>query len=142
MEVFKHPELKQLALHVTPPGFPAGAELTIDHCNRCIMCSNFGRIGNPDIQEDYDVVISGKELTALETKLSPKMPFYSPSSPPKFEVMSRLYDSSGKTIGMVYLSFGYKDGDDTESFTRLAHTIEAELQQRISSKDTLFKPAS
>jgi len=142
MEVYKHPELKQLALHVTPVGFPIGADADLQHCNRCIVASNFGRIGNPDIQEDYDVVLSGKELTAVETKLSPTTPWYSPSAPPKYEVMSRLYDSSGQVIGMVYMSFGYKEGDDVGKFTALAHAIADELKQRIPSKDGLFKPAA
>jgi hypothetical protein len=142
LEVYKHPELKQLALHTTPAGFPTGADADIQHCNRCIVASNFGRIGSLDIQEDYDVVHSGKELTAVEAKLNPKTPWYSPTSPPKYEVLARLYDSSGQVIGVVYVSFGYKEGDDVGRFTALAHEVADELKQRVPNKDALFKPAA
>ena len=137
MEMIKHPELKQVALHVTPAGVPIESDK-----DRCIMCSSFGRIGGPDIQEDYDVMKSGKEVTELALKLSPKIPSYYATSAPKFEVMAPLFDSTGKIIGVLYLSFGYKKGDNIDAFTKTAHAIEDELKQRIPSKDALLAPAS
>lgn len=137
MEMAKHPELKLITLHVTPKGVAADSEK-----DRCILFSTIGRIGKHDNQEDLDVVKAGQEKTEVATDPAPGVPSWSPTSTPKFEVLTPLLDSSGKTIGLAVIVFAYKKGDDTGKFTKAAHDIRDEIRDRTPSKDALLDPAS
>ena len=137
MEMAKHVELKLITLHVTPKGVAADSDK-----DRCIMFSTIGRIGKHDNQEDIDIFKAGQEKTEIATDPAPGVPSWSPTSTPKFEVMAPLQDSSGKSIGLAVIVFGYKKGEDTDKFIKIAHDIRDEIKDRTPSKDALFDPAS
>jgi hypothetical protein len=137
MELAKHPELKLLILHVTPPGVPADSDK-----DRAIMFSDIGRIGKPDNDEDIGVFRSRQEHVEAQATAGTKVPPWSITAPPKFEVLTILYDRAGNAIGLAGIIFPYKQGDDTAKLTTLAHEIRDDLKTRIDSKDQLFDPAS
>ncbi len=137
MELAKHPELKILVLHTTLPGISVESDK-----DRCIFFSNIGRIGKPDIDEDAAIFRSRKESTEAQAKPGPDVVPWSITSAPKFEVMAILYDRSGKAIGLAGIIFPYKDGEDTSKYVKIAREIEADLKERIESREQLFEPAS
>ncbi len=137
MELAKHPELKILVLHVTPPGIPAESDK-----DRGIMFSDIGRIGKPDNDEDIGVFRSRKENIEAQLAPGPGVNPWSITSAPKFEVLAILYDRAGTAIGLAGIIFPYKQGDDTKKLTKIAHEIQEDLKSRIESKDKLFDPAS
>jgi len=137
MEMAKHPELKLITLHVTPRGIPADSDK-----DRCILFSSIGRIGKHDNDEDIGIFKANKESTEVATEPVPGVPKWSVTSTPKFEVLTPLLDSSGKSIGLAVIVFAYKKGDDVGKFTETAHTIRDEIKDRTPSKDALFEPAS
>jgi len=127
MELAKHPEIKFIAIHVTPNGMGDSPQ------KRCIMFSNIGRIGKPSMEEAVEVGVNNKESAAIKTKAP---------EPPKYQVMTPLVDKAGEAIGLIVLIFPYKEGEDVGNYHNVAEIVKAELKDRISSKDELFKPAS
>jgi len=135
MEVAKHPEIKIIAIHVTPNGIADSPQ------KRCIMFSNIGRIGKPSMEEAVEVGVSNKETADIKTEDEHPSPFFVITAPPKYQVMTPLVNKAGEAIGLIVLVFPYKEGDDVGKCHDIAESIKAELKSRISSKDDLFKPA-
>ncbi len=111
-----HPKLLVLMLHVMPPG---------KHAN-VVVASNIGRIGKPADADDMRAVDTG--VPNLEVNGN------------RFEVETRLLDTSGKTIGAVGIVFPYKPGDDKEALKRKAFAIRDELRAKIPSLAKLMQP--
>lgn len=137
LEMFSHPELKLVTLHITPQGVAADSDK-----DRCILCSSIGRIGKPDEDEDNAVFDSGKATHEVETAMNPKLAPWAVTQAPKYEVSMPLLDRSGEKIGLLVLCFGYRPGDDTAKLDRIADAILNDIRNRISSKDDLLAPAS
>lgn len=53
-------------------------------------------------------------------------------------VLERLLDSSGKTVGLIVVSFNFTDGQEAEA-AKLAKQVSQELAQQIPSKSKLFE---
>lgn len=112
----RHPDLKIVAFHVTPPG---GAD-------NVIIASNIGRFGKKADADDMSVLTSGKprgELT--KTGYSVELP---------------LKDAAGHTLGVVGETFAYQPGDDTGAIERKAEALRDELAAEIPDRAALFAP--
>jgi hypothetical protein len=136
MEVLKHPELKILTVHVTPPGVAPDVDK-----ERRLMFSNIGRVGKIDNDGDAEVFRAGKELVEVLTEESPPSTNFSITASPKYEVLVPLNDASGKKIGLIVMIFPYHQNFDLESYHQIARDVTAELSSRVKSKDDLFRPA-
>ncbi|MDD3179632.1 MAG: hypothetical protein PHQ04_04695 [Opitutaceae bacterium] len=137
MEMAKHPELKILTIHVTPPGIPAD----VDN-ERRLMFSNIGRIGKLDSIEDSKIFKGGKEVVEAFKNPAPPSTNFSITATPKYEVWNILKDQFGKDVGLIVMVFPYHENFDLEKYHEVAKTVVEELNSRMTTKDDLFKPAS
>jgi hypothetical protein len=137
METSKHPELKILTVHVTPPGIAPEVDK-----ERRLMFSNIGRIGKVDNDEDGATFRAGKEVVEVQKNPAPPSTNFSITATPKYEVLTPLNDKSGKKVGLIVMVFPYHDNFDLEKYHAIAKEVAADLSSRTISKDALFKPAS
>lgn len=137
MEMAKHPELKILTVHVTPPGIAP----EIDK-ERRLMFSNIGRIGKIDNDLDSEIFKGGKEVVEVLKSPTPASTNFSITATPKYEVWNILKDKSGKNIGLIVMVFPYHENFDLEQYHAVAKAVVEELNSRTTTKDDLFKPAS
>jgi hypothetical protein len=136
MEMAKHPELKILTLHVTPRGMSPDVDK-----ERRLMFSNIGRIGKVDNDEDAAIFRAGKEVVEAQKDPAPPSTNFSITATPKYEVLAPLMDKSGKKVGLIVMVFPYHEHFDLETYHRIAQEVAADLKNRVTSKDDLFKPA-
>ena len=137
MEVARHPELKILTVHVTPPGVAA-----VDDRERRLLFSNIGRIGKVDNDADGEVFRGGIEVVEVLKGPAPPSTNFSITAAPKYEVLNILKDQSGKSIGLIVMVFPYHENFDLEKYHAIAKAVVSELNSRVPAKDDLFKPAS
>jgi len=137
MEMARHPELKILTVHVTPPGVAASVDQ-----ERRLMFSNIGRIGKVDNAADGDAFRGGVEVVEVAREPAPPSTNFSITAPPKYEVLGILRDKSGRNIGLIVMVFPYHENFDLEKYHAIAKAVVQELNSRVPSKDDLFKPAS
>jgi hypothetical protein len=107
--VEKYPDLKVVAMHVTPPG----------ETDNVIIASNIGRIGKRADSEDLRVIGTGETLAKVN------------QDGDRFEVELVLLDVSRKPIGALAIVFPYRAGDDASQFKARAEKIRDELAARI-----------
>lgn len=111
-----HPDLKIIALHVTPPGA----------ADNVIIASNIGRYGKKADADDLSVLTSGKPRAEVtKTGYSVELP---------------LHDAAGRTLGVVGETFAYRPGDDTAAIERKAAALRDELAPEIPDRAALFAP--
>ena len=137
MEVARHPELKILTVHVTPPGVAAAVDR-----ERRLLFSNIGRIGKVDNDADGEVFRGGIEVVEVLKDPAPPSTNFSITAAPKYEVLDILKDQSGKSIGLIVMVFPYHENFDLEKYHAIAKAVVSELNSRVPAKDDLFKPAS
>jgi hypothetical protein len=123
----KHPELVSVTFHGVPPSL---------HDVYTMFAGSFpDRIGNPDDQDDIDVITKG--ITVLDPK------WHRSDARKKFGVSLPLRDAAGENIGLV--TYAFKDEADSgkgeREFFLAAMTLRDSLQQRIPSFAALFEPA-
>ncbi len=111
-----HPKLLILMLHIVPPGTSTNV----------VVGSSIGRIGKPADADDMRAINTG--IPNLEVNGN------------RFEVETRLLDTSGKTLGAVGIVFPYKPGDDKAALKREGFAIRDELRARIPSLAKLMQP--
>jgi iron complex outermembrane receptor protein len=116
--VAKHPELRVIAMHVTPP----------NSSDNIIIASNIGRIGKLADADDMSVINTGKPLVEV-TKAGDGL-----------AVMLVLQDVAGHTVGALGTTLAYKAGDDKSLLKKQAETIRNELRQQTPSLAKLFDP--
>jgi len=107
--VAKYPDLRVVAMHVTPPG----------SSQNVIIASNVGRIGKRADAEDLKVIGTGQTLAKVNKNAD------------RFEVELVLHDASQKPIGALAIVFPYKAGDDKSQFEKRAERIRDELAEQI-----------
>src|SRR3984893_7182067 len=112
----KHPELLSVTFHGVPPGL---------HNVYTMFAGSFpDRIGNPDDQDDIDVITKG--ITVLDPK------WRRSDAGKKFGVSLPLRDAAGENIGLV--TYAFKDEPDSgkgeREFFLAAMTLRDSLQQR------------
>jgi hypothetical protein len=137
MEMARHPELKLITVHVTPQGVPAASDK-----DRCILCSSIGRIGKHDNDEDIGIYRDGTEKTEMATEFVKGVAAWSVTQAPKYEFITPLLDQSGEKVGLLVIVFGYKAGDETAKYDRIAHEIRDDFKQAVAAKDDLLAPAT
>jgi hypothetical protein len=136
VEIAKHPELKILTVHVTPPGVSPDKD-----GDRRLMFSNIGRIGKVDNAEDDAVFRGGKEVVEIQKTPAPKSTNFSITATPKYEVIDLLKDKSGKNIGLIVMVFPYHAGALLDTYHQVAQQVTAELNGKVSDKEELLAPA-
>jgi hypothetical protein len=123
----QHPELASVTFHGVPPGL---------HAVYTMFAGSFpDRIGNPDDQDDIDVITKG--ITVLDPK------WHRSDARKKFGVSLPLRNTAGENIGLVTYAFKVEaDGGKGErDFFLAAMTLRDSLQPRIPSFAALFEPA-
>jgi hypothetical protein len=115
----KHPEIRILAIHATPPGTTTNV----------ILGSNIGRIGKPADEDDLRVIDKGE--TNREVNDTGR----------RFEAELPLNDSKGHRIGALGVVLGYHAGQDKEALVRHAEEIRDELAAKIASPAALARTA-
>ena len=116
--VEKYPDLRVVAMHVTPPG----------ETDNVIIASNIGRIGKRADAEDLRVIGTGETLAKVN------------KDGDRFEVELVLLDASRKPIGALAIVFPYRAGDDASQFKVRAEKIRDELAARIPAVARLMEP--
>ncbi|MDE2486317.1 MAG: hypothetical protein KGO51_02880 [Alphaproteobacteria bacterium] len=112
----RHPDLKIIAFHVTPPG----------GVDNVIIASNIGRFGKKADADDMAVLSSGKPRAEVtRTGYSVELP---------------LRDAAGRTLGVVGETFAYQPGDDTGAIEGKAEALRDELAAEIPDHAWLFAP--
>ncbi|MEO6874894.1 MAG: hypothetical protein ABI222_08735 [Opitutaceae bacterium] len=137
MEMARHPELKILTVHVTPPGVAATAD-----AERRLLFSNIGRIGKVDNAADGEVFRGGVEVIEVLKEAAPPSTNFSITAAPKYEVVEILQDATGAKIGLIVMVFPYHENFDLGKYRTVAQAVARELNRRVTTKDGLFKPAS
>jgi hypothetical protein len=115
----RHPEVRILAVHATPPGSKTNV----------ILGSNIGRIGKAADEDDLRVIQKGE--TNREVNDTGR----------RFEAELPLNDAKGHRIGALGVVFGYHDGEDKEALVRRAEKIRDEMAAKIASPAALAKTA-
>ncbi|MDB5476659.1 MAG: TonB-dependent siderophore receptor [Phenylobacterium sp.] len=115
----RHPEVRILAIHATPPGGKTNV----------ILGSNIGRIGKAADEDDLRVIEKG--ATNREVNDTGR----------RFEAELPLNDAKGRRIGALGVVFGYHDGEDKEALVRRAEQIRDEMAAKIASPAALAKRA-
>lgn len=113
----RHPDLRILAFHVTPPGRP----------ENMIVASNIGRIGKVADADDLQVIQTGAPR-AEQTKTG-------------YSVELVLFDASRRPVGALGTTFAYTPGDDVGEIVRRATAVRDELAAEIPDLSSLFSPA-
>jgi hypothetical protein len=124
-----HPELISVTFHGVPPG--------LDKVYTMFAGSFPERIGNPDDDDDVDVITKGITIVDPRWKRV-KDPVK------KFVMMLPLRDAKGENVGLLVLA--YKNPSpvaksETDFFVA-ASAIRDDLQKQIPSYADLFKPAN
>jgi hypothetical protein len=117
--VQKYPDLRVVAIHVTPPG----------ESDNVIIASNIGRIGKRADAEDLHVLKTGETLAKVN------------KNGDRFEVELPLNDASGNPIGALAIVFPYKVGDKASDFKTRASQIRDELAREIPGVAKLMEPS-
>jgi hypothetical protein len=115
----RHPEIRILAIHATPPGGKTNV----------ILGSNIGRIGKAADEDDLRVIDKGE--TNREVNDTGR----------RFEAELPLNDAKGHRIGALGVVLGYHAGDDKEALVRHAEQIRDELAAKIASPAALARKA-
>jgi hypothetical protein len=125
----KHPELISVTFHGVPPG--------LDKIYTMFAGSFPDRIGNPDDDDDIDVITKG--ITIVD-------PRWKRVNDPvkKFVMMLPLRDARGENVGLLVLA--YKNPSpvaksETDFFV-VASAIRDDLRKQIPSYADLFNPAN
>lgn len=113
----RHPDLKILAMHVTPPG----------QAQNVIIASNIGRIGKVADADDLSVIATG----------APRMEVTRTG----YSVELVMRDAVRRPIGVLGVTFAYSAGEDTAPFTKRAEAVRDELGAAIPDLPSLFAPA-
>lgn len=110
-----NPDLKGLAMHVTPPG---GAD-------NIVIASTMGKTGDKSKETDLAAMKSA-EIRTEGDRLDVELP---------------LQDVSGRAIGALEVVFANKTGGDRVEFEKRAERIRDALRRRISHVKNLLEPA-
>src|SRR5258708_29737151 len=123
----KHPELISVTFHGVPPG--------LDKVYTMFAGSFPERIGNPDDDDDIDVITKG--ITIVDPRWNKKDPVK------KFVMMMPLRDAAGGHIGLLVLAYKNQanSGKTETDFFLAATELRDNLQKQIPSYAALFKPA-
>lgn len=113
----RHPDLKILAFHVTPPGL----------ATNMIVASNIGRIGKPADADDLAVIHTGA-THAEHTRNG-------------YSVELVLVDASGRPIGALAATFAEAAGVDEPRSVQRALAVRDELAAEIPTLEALFGSA-
>jgi hypothetical protein len=124
-----HPELISVTFHGVPPG--------LEKVYTMFAGSFPERIGNPDDDDDIDVITKG--ITIVD-------PRWKRVNDPvkKFVMMLPLRDAQGENVGLLVLAYKSPSllAKSELEFFAAASAIRDELQKKIPSYADLFKPAS
>ena len=113
----RHPEVIELAVHVTPP---KGKE-------NIILASNFGRIGKKSDAGDVKVIASGQPAAAPAAQGK------------RYRVQLALRDVANRTVGALSVGFRYRGGEDGKALLSKAEALRDELSRRIPSLESLVE---
>jgi hypothetical protein len=113
----RHPEVIELALHVTPPKGKSNI----------ILASNYGRIGRKTDGADLKAIASGAPIGGVHAEGR------------RYRVALALRDSADRTIGALSVGFRYRTGDDEHAFLANAEKLRDELQRSIPSLESLVE---
>jgi iron complex outermembrane receptor protein len=116
----RHPELRHLDLHATPPG---SAESVI------IASKDATRLGHKSDPDDVEVFRAGTPRVEINR-----------SGDQNVEVEVPLFDVNRRTIGGVEMTFPYVAGLDEDALIKTASSIRDELSRRILDGASLFDP--
>ncbi len=113
----KHPEVIELAVHVTPPKGNGAI----------VLASNYGRIGKETAGDDLKAINSAGAIGGVYVEGK------------RYRVALALRDSASRTIGALSVGFLYRTGDDERAFLANAEKLRDELQARIPSLEKLVE---
>ncbi len=116
----RHPELRQLDLHVTPP---AGAESVI------IASKDPARVGHKSDRDDVEVAKTGTPRVEINR-----------TGDQNVETEVQLLDVNRRPIGSVEMTFPYVAGLDEDALVNKALSIRDELSRRILERESLSDP--
>jgi iron complex outermembrane receptor protein len=116
----RHPELRQLDLHVTPP---AGAESVI------IASKDPARLGHKSDPDEIEVAKTGTPRVEINR-----------TGDQNVETEVQLFDVNRRPIGSVEMTFPYVAGLDEDALVKKALSVRDELSRRISERESLFDP--
>ena len=116
--IAKHPELRQLGLHTTPPNSSQSIIIAI---------SDKKKIGKKSDPDDLDVMKTGKPTAELMEKKA------------IYDLGFPLLDQSGAIIGTAVLEMKLSAENTKEGALRRGKIIQEELQKQIPSKEKLFE---
>ena len=120
LEMSAHPELQKMGIHVIPPG---GTQEEI------VACSVPVKIGKKSSAADLEEEKSGKTFV----KAVPERSFY--------DMALTLADAANKPIGAVVMEMRYWGASSPEEAKQKAESIRDEMQSKIGSLESLFRPA-
>ncbi len=115
-----HPTLRKLGLHAIPPG----QEHMVIVAN-----GNATRIGVRTTEGDFAAVKDGKTYCAKKDDGA----FYN--------LKMRMFDAQGRRIGILVMEIPYTSATDDQDAIHQAEEIRKEVEQKIPSLESLFRPA-
>jgi hypothetical protein len=116
--IAKHPELRQIGLHTTPPNSSQSVIIAINDKKKV------GKKSDPD---DLDVMKTGKPTAELMEKKG------------IYDVGFPLLDQSGTIIGTVVMEIKLSSENTKEGAMNRGKIIQGELRKEITSKEKLFE---
>ncbi len=116
--VARHPELRAVVMHVTPP----------KAAGNVVVASSIGLIDKPADANDLEVIATGKTRVALD------------SGNKRIEVDLALRDVGGQTVGALGLVWRFPVGGTRAEYERTAATIRDALSRRILNLANLMDP--
>ncbi len=115
-----HPTLRKLGLHLIPPG----QEHMVIVAN-----GNATRIGVRTTEGDFAAVKEGKTYSAKKDDGA----FYN--------LKMQMFDAQGRRIGILVMEIPYTSATDDQDAIHQAEEIRKEIEQKIPSLESLFRPA-
>jgi iron complex outermembrane receptor protein len=116
--IAKHPELRQMGLHATPPNSSESVIIAINDPKKV------GKKSDPD---DLDVMKTGKPSAELIARKE------------IYDLGYPLLDRNGKIIGTIVMEVKLSAENTKEGAMKRGEVIQAELQKQIPSKEKLFE---
>src|SRR5258708_6799297 len=116
--IAKHPELKQIGLHTTPPNSSQSVIIAINDKKKV------GKKSDPD---DLEVMKTGKP--SAEVNKTKQI----------YDLGFPLLDQTGKIIGTVVMEIKLSSENTKEGAMNRGKIIQEELRKEISSKEKLFE---
>ncbi|HKE41521.1 MAG TPA: TonB-dependent siderophore receptor [Casimicrobiaceae bacterium] len=116
----RHPELREVDLHATPPGSTQ---------SMIVAAKTESRVGKASDPDDIAVMKSGEPRIEIN-----------PRGNQDVEVELPLFDIYNQTIGAVELTFPYVTGTDPQAMVAVAAQYRDQFSRRILEQASLFEP--